>query len=328
MSRVTKDGQKIEEQLTFSDQGKILSFVGSGSGFSTSTNSRATGSRAYYLLPRKKDNVSYTISDNGILTVEMANGEKAIIDTNTGELKDITNTKWKRNPALRSYIKDGKIIAQDVYADNCINCSLKYKIKYDSFKFSQGGLVLEGSTNGIVMATPFRRGGDARLPSVWGNSTKGTFIDSTGKSCSIDNEFLYDYTYEHFGKRPSIDKIAFKFPTDQSKTKTRVGEETVEEFLKRVCIKQKKIADYNLDFFTPENLCDNCPTTVSEAAPKVVTPSVQKLFEHIETHKENVQKGAFKNMEFAQRLVDTEKSKGNNCRIEEGKVYIRVFCVN
>lgn len=328
MSRVTEDGQKIEEQLTFSDHGKILSFVGSGETFSTSNNSRATGSRAYYLLPRKKENISYTVSDNGIITVEMANGEKAVINSKTGSLEELTNTKWKRNRALRSYVRKGKVIAQDVYADNCINCSLKYKVKYDSFKYSKGGLVINGVTNGLVMSTPFRRGGDARLPTIWGKSIKGKFIDSSGKGCSIDNKFLYDYTYEHLGKRRSIDKIAFKFASDQSKTKTRIGEENIEEFLKRVCIKQKKIKGYDLDFFTAKNLCDHCPTTVSEAAPKVITPSIKKLFDHIKVNKQNVQKGAFKNIEYANRLLQKEEAKGNSCRIEKGKIYVRVFCEN
>lgn len=347
MTRTTDTGRKIEEQFSFSDQGKLTTFLGSPVSFATSTNSRATGSRAYYLFPRKKENISYDINSNGDLVVHMTNGEDAIFSTKQAALKNITNTKWRRNKALRSYIRNGKVIAEDVYAESCMNCSLKYKIKYDKFLYSQGGLVIDSVGTGIVMSTPFVRGKDSRLPTQWGNKIKGSFKDNRGNICSIANQYLYDYEYEQFGSRRSIDKIHFKFPTDFSKSKTRVGEENIQEFLKRVCIKQKGIKKFNLDFYSNDGNCENCKNTLQDSLPDE-TKSIKQLFEAIDTNliktdsssnskqespdqqedKYSVQKGAFKSKDNAKKLYHKEIEEGNHCEIRVLKPFYKVFCIN
>ena len=99
VTRKTSDGKKIDESFTFSDQGKIFNFIGSSASYPTTKNSRATGSKYFYLLPRVKENISYEVSEER-LTINMANGERAIFNTKSGAIEDITNTKWRRDRAL------------------------------------------------------------------------------------------------------------------------------------------------------------------------------------------------------------------------------------
>jgi len=262
VTRTLSDGRKVDESYDISDQGKIYVFLSAASTFKKTTrNSRATENRTYYILPRKRSNVAYEVVGDEV-HVKMANGETFKVSTKSGEIVDITNTKWKRDKTIRTYIRNGKHVAEDVYSNNCHNCSLKYKVKFDSFKFSKGGLNIESVKDGVVMDTGTYRGGDARVPSLWGKALNTEITDPSGKKCRIENKYLYNYIYENLGGRKSIDKIFPKFKDDFSKVSTRGGKlhENLPEFLARVCgnasygQKGFDTSFYNSD----QNHCDSC----------------------------------------------------------------------
>lgn len=265
----------IDEMFSFSENGKLSSTVMSANSFSTSTNSRATGSRSYYVSPRVKKAVSYTHDEeNGTITMHMTNGEDFIMSTKSGDIINITGTKWRRDKkALRSFSKNGKIVGQYVHSEDCINCgNIHSSLKGKKQEFSSGGLIIEGLEDGVLIDTKFRRGGDPRAY----QSTKSTFTDKKGRKCSISNKFVYAYELDYRG---DINGIKIKFENDQDKYPTRTGmTETLPEFLKRVC-KSKGIPNFDVSSMESDDClhCEGKSVEIQSDAIDVLAPIVEKL---------------------------------------------------
>lgn len=270
-----KGSPYIEEMYSFSENGKLSSTVMSANSFSTSTNSRATGSRSFYVTPRVKNSVGYTHNEEeNTVTMHMPNGEDFIISTESGDIVEITGTKWRRDKkALRSFHKDGKLVGQYVHSENCINCgNIHSSLKGKKESFSSGGLIIEGLEEGVVIDTKFRRGGDPRAY----QNMKSTFTDKKGRKCSIGNKFIYAYELDYRGE---INGIKIKFENDQDKFPTRTGmTETFPEFLKRVC-KNKGIANFDVSSMEDDN-CIHCEGKIEGSQSEAIdllTPVIEKL---------------------------------------------------
>lgn len=270
----------MDEHYSISDQGKMMSMVMSNGSYPRLTNSRSTGSRIFTLLPRVKKKITYTLSpETNEVIINLVNGEKMILNSENGEIKDITGTKWHRDKAMRNYMRGDKIYTQDAYSESCSNCGLKYdKVEYDRFEYVEGGFVIDSTEKGIVFSTKMRRGGDSRLPKLWGTNQSTYIKDKNGLTCRIENQFIYKYFKDYRGE---IDGMWMKFVNDFEEFPTRTNKkETVYNFLTRVCIKTKGLKDFDLSFLDPKSPA-YCHFNILETPPAVtnLVEDVDKVIE-------------------------------------------------
>lgn len=244
-----------EEKYFISDQGKLTSFVSSSENFPTSTNSRSTGSRQYYLRPITQANISLQNDPaSNRLTINMANGERMIINTASQTVADITGANWKPNPkGFREFRRNGQVIGEYVHDDDCINCgAIHPSLQGTEQTFRPAGILIDSLENGVLSTSRFRRGEDPR--GLLDEYT--TFSDREGRKCSIKNRYLYDYEFAG----SAVDGMVFKFDNDVDRVPTRNGalNETLAEFLARVCA-NKGIPDFDVSHLRPGG-CPHCGT--------------------------------------------------------------------
>lgn len=269
--------ERGEEKYFVSDQGKLTSFVSSARTFPTSTNSRSTGSRQYYLRPIVRSNISLeNDANNNRLTIHLANGERLIVDTASQTIKDITGANWRANPhGFRQFRRNGEIIGEYVHDEQgCINCSaVDSRLRGTEETYAPGGILIESLENGVLSSSRFRRGEDPR-----GLLDEYTvFKDRQGRECSIRNRYLYDY--EFAGSQ--IDGMVFKFDNEIDRVPTRNGSlnETLAEFLSRVCANEG-VPDFDVSHLRPDG-CPHCGTAADHQPSEEFTDVFSDLLDSL-----------------------------------------------
>lgn len=269
------EGGGVREVFSLSDHGKIGATHLTGKRFPTSTNSRSTGARVFYITPRKKTNVSYDYDkDKKTLTIHMTNGEDFVLSSESGEILHIGGVKWKRDPkALRSFIKNGNVIGQYAHSSACINCgNIHPSLRDSEEKFTAASLIIEGLQSGVLLDSNFKRGEDPRGYM----HKKTTFTDRNGQKCAITNKYVYKYQLDRNGR---LNSMKLKFENDYDKYPTRKGmTETLGEFLKRVC-KNNGVPNFEVGTSTNEDCvhCDKKQILPANKALDNLTPVIEKI---------------------------------------------------
>lgn len=246
----------VSQQYFISDHGKLSSFVSSNQSFPTTKNSRSTGTRYFYLRPRTQRKISYETNEaTGNISITMANGEKFIISSTSGEIQNITGTSWRKDPkALRQFYRNGSQIGEYAHSEECMNCvAIDRSLQGSQERFVAGGVIIDSVDHGVMLETPFRRGNDPR----GATNSKTTFSDADGTECEISNQHVYRYKYEG----NAIDGIQFKFTNDIDQFPTRSGtlNENLPTFLDRVC-KQYGVEGFDVSSLRVDDGCVHCGT--------------------------------------------------------------------
>ena len=244
--RKLSNGTSAFEKFFIYDNGLIFSFITTNTYFPTSTENDVAGARAFYLLPRTQQNVSYEwSSDQTKLDVTLANGSVMSFSTESGDILDISGIVWRRDRrAIRNFIKSGKLVDQHVDSEHCINCTeteLHPSLRDAREEFIPAGLIIERADQGVVMDTQFRRGNDPR--SYRYRNRKTLFIDSEGRQCAITNKLIYLYTANLKGR---INFAKIKFENDHDRYTVGKGErKTFKELIDHICQQQKGAEGFN-----------------------------------------------------------------------------------
>lgn len=157
----------IYRDYLFTSDGMMMVFNSFGEGSDNDT----TGAREFYFFPRRKAVSEYVFNDKkNELIVSHTDGFEYVFDYNSAQIKSITWAKVK--------------LAKDILPEN------------------RGGVEVT-NYKGLMLDTGFRRGAS---PSD--NPVKpSTFTDENGKTCSVKNSELFDY---------SNNNTVFKFNTDKA----------------------------------------------------------------------------------------------------------------
>lgn len=264
--RVSLNNSAGNEQFFVSDLGKLSTVVISNQAFPTSTNSRSTGSRDYHLRPVVRPNISMSHdSGSNTLTLNLANGERMIIDTASQSIRDITGANWRRNSrGFREFRRGGQVIGEYVHDElDCINCTaVDPRLAGTQQTYRPAGLIIDSLENGVLTSTRFRRGGNpGELPDEY-----MVFRDRQGRECSIKNRYVYEYEYININGRQVVDSMKFKFPNEVDRVPTRNGalNENLAEFLARVCA-SKGIPNFDVSQLRPDG-CPHCGTRENSGA--------------------------------------------------------------
>jgi hypothetical protein len=145
------DGREVSRTFSFFNSGLLLVFNSLGPG----PLSRTTGSRAYFLFPRREQ-PSFERMTTDDFSVRTASGAIAVIDSETGRLESINGTRFHEDPSVNAR--------------------------------NQGGLEIE-SYDGVLLDCGWLLG---EAPYSKRNRTS-VFRDAAGRRCQVGNTEIFEY---------------------------------------------------------------------------------------------------------------------------------------